>query len=61
LRLTDYDRVAEGFGARGLVVRRPEDAESVLREAQALAGRGTPVLVNVHLAASEFRKGSISM
>jgi acetolactate synthase-1/2/3 large subunit len=61
LRLTDYDRVAEGFGARGLVVRRPEDAEGVLREAQALAARGTPVLVNVHLAASEFRKGSISM
>ncbi|HET6582493.1 MAG TPA: thiamine pyrophosphate-dependent enzyme, partial [Nannocystaceae bacterium] len=61
LRLTDYDRVAEGFGARGLPIRRPEDADGVLREAQAIAGRGTAVLVNVHLAPSDFRKGSISM
>ncbi len=61
LRRTDYDRVAEGFGGRGLAVRRAEEADAVLREAQAIAGRGTPVLVNVHLAASDFRKGSISM
>jgi len=61
LRRTDYDRVAEGFGARGLALRNADEAEAVIQEAQALAAGGTPVLINAHLAASAFREGSISM
>lgn len=61
LARSDYHRVAEGFGARGLVVSRGADLPAALREAKALARAGSPVLVNVHLDRSEFRKGSISM
>ena len=32
-----------------------------LHRAKALARAGTPVCINVHIARSEFRKGSISM
>lgn len=61
LARTDYHRVAEGFGARGLLVERAAELPAALREAKAIARAGTPVLVNVHLDTSEFRKGSISM
>lgn len=61
LARTDYHRAAEGLGAAGLLVEHEEEVEPALREAKRLAAEGTPVLINVHLAASEFRKGSISM
>jgi acetolactate synthase-like protein len=61
LRRTDYDRVAEGLGAAGLRLDDPSKIAEVLAQAKALAAKGTAVLVNVHLSASEFRKGSISM
>ena len=40
---------------------RSEDIPAVLAEAEAIARAGTPVLINVHLAKTDFRKGSISM
>ena len=40
---------------------RNEDIRSVLEEALAIARSGSPVLINAHLAKTEFRKGSISM
>jgi len=61
LARTDYHKVAEGFGARGILVERQADLPAALREAKQIARAGTPVLVNVHLDKSEFRKGSISM
>ncbi|MGH9379772.1 MAG: thiamine pyrophosphate-binding protein [Thermoanaerobaculia bacterium] len=61
LARTDYHRAAEGLGAAGLLVERAEDVEPALIEAKRLAAEGVPVLVNVHLAASDFRKGSLSM
>lgn len=61
LARTDYHRVAEGFGARGILVERPSELLPALREAKATARAGRPVLVNIHLDRSEFRKGSISM
>ncbi len=61
LARTDYHKVAEGFGAKGFVVSRQEELPGVLREAKAVAKAGTPVLVNLHLGRSDFRKGSISM
>jgi thiamine pyrophosphate-dependent acetolactate synthase large subunit-like protein len=61
LARTDYHKVAEGYGGRGLLLTRNEDIRSVLEEALAIARSGAPVLVNAHLAKTEFRKGSISM
>ena len=61
LARSDYHKVAEGFGARGLLVQRQADLPAALREAKEIARAGTPVLVNIHLDKSEFRKGSISM
>jgi len=58
---TDYHKVAEGYGGVGIVVKRPEDVDAALDEARAIARSGRPVCVNVHIAKSDFRKGSISM
>jgi len=57
----DYHRVADGFGAAGLLVTRTADVPATLAKAKAIAREGRPVLVNVWLDKSEFREGSISM
>ncbi|MFL6263858.1 MAG: thiamine pyrophosphate-binding protein [Thermoanaerobaculia bacterium] len=61
LARTDYHKVAEGYGGRGLLLERTEDAPAVLAEAVKIARGGAPVLVNAQLDKTEFRKGSISM
>jgi acetolactate synthase-1/2/3 large subunit len=61
LRRSDYHLAAEGLGAKGFVLTRPSEARLVLEAALAEARRGVPVVVNAHLARTEFRKGSISM
>jgi acetolactate synthase-1/2/3 large subunit len=61
LRRTDYHIVAAGLGARGLLLDHESRLADTLREAQAIAQTGTPVLINVHLGQSSFRKGSISI
>jgi acetolactate synthase-1/2/3 large subunit len=58
---TDYHKVVEGFGAKGFLVERREQLAETLREAKQVARAGTPVLINIHLGKSEFRKGSVSM
>lgn len=61
LARTAYHEVAKAFGAEGLEVRRPEDVEPALARARELAAAGRPVLVNVWLAKTDFREGSLSM
>ena len=61
LARTDYHKVAEGYGGRGLLLERGADVPGVLREALEIARGGSPVLINAHLDKTEFRKGSISM
>lgn len=61
LRRSDYEKVADAFGGRGFRIERDAEIDEVLTQAQAAARAGTPVLVNAHLAGSDFRKGSISM
>jgi len=61
LRHTDYHVAARGLGAEGLLVTATADVPAALIEAQALARRGRPVLVNVLLDRTEFRRGSIAM
>ena len=57
----DYEGVAAALGARGFRIARPEDVERTLAEALQVARSGTPVLVNVHIGLTEFRKGAISL
>jgi thiamine pyrophosphate-dependent acetolactate synthase large subunit-like protein len=61
LARTDYHRAAEGLGAAGLVITRDEDIAPTLARARELAAAGQPVLVNVHLAETDFREGSLSI
>jgi acetolactate synthase-like protein len=61
LARNDYHVVAEGYGAKGLLLTRTEDAPRVLSEAREIARGGKPVLINAHLSRTDFRKGSISM
>jgi acetolactate synthase-like protein len=61
LRRTEYHRVAEGYGAVGLLLTDPAKIDATLAEAKAIARSGRPVCVNVMLRQSEFRKGSMSM
>ncbi len=61
LARSDYHRVAEGLGAHGIVVRSDAEVPAALAQARERAHAGQPVLINVWLARSEFREGSISM
>ena len=58
---TDYERAAEGLGARGLRLDDTEAITPVLREAVAAARSGRPVYVNARIGRTDFRQGSISM
>ena len=57
----DYDGVAAALGARGFRIARPDEVEGTLADALRVARSGTPVLVNVHIGLTDFRKGAISL
>ena len=61
LRRTDYHDVAQGYGGRGLLLTDPADIDATLDEAKRLSAEGHAVCINVHLADSDFREGSISI
>lgn len=61
LARTDYHKVAEGFGAAGLLVKQADQVRPALKRARELAAEGQPVLINCWLASSDFREGSLSM
>jgi len=61
LNRTDYHEVAEGLGAVGLLLTSPDEIESTLQAALEQSRAGRPVLINVHLTGTDFRKGSISI
>jgi acetolactate synthase-like protein len=56
-----YHKVAEGYGAAGLLLDDPAQVDATLAQARSIARTGTPVCINVHIARTDFRKGSISM
>ncbi|RLB49607.1 MAG: thiamine pyrophosphate-binding protein [Deltaproteobacteria bacterium] len=58
---TAYHDVAEGYGGKGLLLTDESKIDETLEEAKAISAEGKPVLINVHLAPSDFRKGSISI
>jgi acetolactate synthase-1/2/3 large subunit len=57
----DYHLVAEGYGAKGLLLKRPEEIPAVLAEAKRLAAAGHPVVINAWIGKTAFREGSISI
>ncbi|KAA3620427.1 MAG: thiamine pyrophosphate-binding protein [Calditrichaeota bacterium] len=61
LARSDYHKVVEGFGARGFLLNKAWEIPDILQQAQKAATAGKPVLINVHLSKSDFRKGSISV
>ncbi|RMH43634.1 MAG: thiamine pyrophosphate-binding protein [Deltaproteobacteria bacterium] len=61
LARTAYHEVARGYGGEGLLLTDPARIGDTLDEAKAIARSGRPVCVNVHIARSDFREGSISM
>ncbi len=61
LRYNDYHIIAEGCGAKGLLLNKTEDIDKVLQEAKDLNEKGYPVLINALIGKTDFRKGSISM
>jgi acetolactate synthase-1/2/3 large subunit len=61
LARTDYHKVAEGFGAAGILVTKNGEVPAALGRAREIARSGKPVLVNVWLDRTDFREGSISM
>ena len=61
LRRTPYHEVGRGYGAVGLLLDDPARTDETLDEAKALAAAGKPVVINVHISATDFRKGSISV
>lgn len=62
LEYTQYDKVVEGFGAKGLTMGKGDDITKKLREAQQLHNEtGLPVLVNTLIGKTKFREGSLSV
>ncbi len=58
---SDYQKVAEGYGGVGLLLTDPKKIDATLDEAKRLSRAGKPVCINVHLAKTDFREGSISI
>jgi acetolactate synthase-1/2/3 large subunit len=61
LARTDYHKVAEAFGAAGVLVTTNAEVPAALERAREIARSGKPVLVNVWLDKTDFREGSTSM
>ncbi len=58
---TEYHRVAEGYGGEGILVTEADQIDDAIDRAKELAASGTPVVLNVHISQTDFRKGSLSM
>ena len=61
LNRSAYHEVGQGYGAAGLLLDDPSQIDATLDEAKALAASGKPVVINVHIGSTDFRKGSISV
>lgn len=58
---SDYHTVGQGYGAHPLLLTDPAKIDETLIQAKAIARSGRPVVINVHIDRTDFRKGSISM
>ena len=60
---TDYHLVAEGFGAKGIIIKKEneDNLKEVFIKAQQLNEEGYSVCINAVIGKSKFREGSISV
>ena len=58
---TNYHQVAEGYGGKGFLVTEISQLRDVLLQAKSDAKTGTPVLINMRIGKTDFRKGSLSV
>ncbi len=61
LARTDYHIVGAGYGAHGILVEDDSQVKAAITEAKACREQGRPVVMNVQIGETDFRKGSISM
>jgi acetolactate synthase-1/2/3 large subunit len=61
LKYSDYHKVAEALGAKGMVIRENAEISRVLEDARKAVKNGKPVLINAMMGRTDFRKGSISV
>ena len=61
LSFNAYEKVVEGYGGKGYYVDNHKSLYETLKQAKEDAKLGYPVLVNVKISKSDFRKGSISV
>lgn len=61
LARSDYHKVCEALGGKGILITQEEECGPALQQAKAWAAEGYPVVVNVHIGKTDFRKGSISV
>lgn len=61
LARTAYHEAVAGLGGVGFEIRTPDQIPEVLARAKAAAAGGKPVVVNVQIGRTDFRKGSISI
>jgi len=59
---TNYEEVAKGFGAEGVLIKDQGNIANALKKAQQIASvQKKPVLVNAIIGRSDFRQGSLAM
>ncbi len=61
LARSDYHKVAEALGGKGVLLTDSDQAGASLQEARDAASNGVPVLLNAWLDRTDFREGSLSM
>ena len=61
LSFNAYEKVVEGYGGKGYYVENHDTLNETLKRAKEDAKLGYPVLVNIKISKSDFRKGSISV
>ena len=61
LAFNAYEKVVEGYGGKGYYVENHDILDETLKRAKEDAKLGYPVLVNIKISKSDFRKGSISV
>lgn len=63
LEYTNYEKSAEGLGAKGILIDRSNgnDAATIIQRALELTRKGTPVMINALLGKTNFREGSLSV
>ena len=61
LAYSDYQKIANAFGAEGVRVEDVDGFKSAVRDAKQLSRKGTPYIINAIIGKTDFRKGSMSM